>query len=524
MSSAAADRQPARSGLVLLVLVLGAAVANINTAISNVALPDIGRALDASNEQLTFITDAYQVGIAATVVYLGAVGDRYGRKRMLILGAALSVPFSILSAWAGSPSLLIGAQILTGIAGGMLYPTTLSLIRQLFGGKAMTRAVALWAGVGCGATALGPIAGGVLLEQLWWGAVFLITVPFSIAVGVLAWFVIPKAAGEHADTVDHPGGALSVVMMSSLVVAIVLSPQGITPTVLALFGIALVTGALFAWRELRTDTPIFDLRAARVPTFWAAFAGGFAAFGALVGALFIGQSFTQDVLGRSPLEAVLMTLPMPILMVAMVPVTNRTMNRLGTKFTLVLGLFVISIGFALMLALWHPGAATFWVPFAYAFMGLGVGLAAAPSSRALSDSVRSSRAGMASAAADLTKDMGGAVFQALLGALLTFAYADFFTKAFTHLPPAQADALSRQAATEISASFGGAEAVARDIPGADAAELMRGAQEAFTHGKTAAIAIALLATVLGMLIVLAFYPRREREEQIFADIAQADST
>ena len=133
--TAAADRRPARSGLVLATLILGAIVANINTSISNVALPDIGQALNASNQQLTFITDAYQIAIASTVLYLGAVGDRYGRKKLLLLGAALCIPFSILSSMAHGWQGLVAAQMATGVAGGMLYPTTLSLITALFSGQ-----------------------------------------------------------------------------------------------------------------------------------------------------------------------------------------------------------------------------------------------------------------------------------------------------------------------------------------------------------------------------------------------------
>jgi MFS transporter, DHA2 family, multidrug resistance protein len=524
MSTVPPGSRPARSALVMLTVILGAIVANINTSISNVALPDIGEALNASNTQLTAITDAYQVAIAATVVYLGAVGDRYGRRKLLILGALLSVPFSLLSAWAGSPAMLIAAQMLVGIAGGMLYPTTLSLIRGLYSGAARTRGIALWAGVGGGASALGPILGGVLLENFWWGSVFLITVPFSIVVAALAWFVIPRRTGEHADAVDHPGGVLSVLMISTFVLGIIQMPRGITPTVIALFGVALVSGALFAWRELRTPTPIFDLRTARVPTFWVAFVGGLAAFGALTGSLFIGQSYSQDVLGKDPLDAVLLTIPLPVLLISAVPLTNRLMNSIGTRMTLTLGLVMNALGFGVMMALWREDAALIWVPVAYGLLGLGVGLASAPASRALSNSVPVSRAGMASAASDLTKDMGGAIYQALLGALLTFAYSSYFTRAFDRLPANEAEQLGTSAATQIGSSYAGAERVAATFPEADREKIIEAARLAFTDGKTAAIAIALISTVLGALIVFLFYPRPEHESEIFRSAGADDGT
>ena len=156
---------PARAGIILLTLIAGAVVANVNTSISNVALPAIGKALTATDTQLTGITDAYQLGIASTVLYLGAVGDRHGRRKLLLIGAALCVPFSILSALAPSPEALIVAQIAVGVACGMLYPTTLSLITSLWQGTSKTKAMALWTGIGTGTSVLGPIIGGWMLGE-----------------------------------------------------------------------------------------------------------------------------------------------------------------------------------------------------------------------------------------------------------------------------------------------------------------------------------------------------------------------
>ena len=227
--------RPARAAIILSTLIAGAIVANINTSISNVALPSIGRALTATDTQFTGITDAYQLGIAATVLYLGAIGDRHGRKRLLLIGAALCVPFSIASAWAPTAELLIVAQICVGVACGMLYPTTLSLISSLWTGAAKTRAIAMWTGIGTGTSVLGPILGGWLLGRFWWGSVFLITVPVAIAVLILGFMVLPGRAGETDNPIDHPGGGLSVVMIASFVLGIVLLPQGLTPVVGVLF-------------------------------------------------------------------------------------------------------------------------------------------------------------------------------------------------------------------------------------------------------------------------------------------------
>ena len=167
--SADASVVPARAGLVLLTLILVAAVANLNLAVANVALPDIGLHFNSSQTTLDLIAVGYSLGLAASVLYFGAVGDRYGRKLMLILGVALSVPACLLAAWAPSDEVLVVARIFGGVAAGMAYPTTLALITALWSGPARTKSIALWSGGGGAISALGPLLSGLLLQHFWWG-------------------------------------------------------------------------------------------------------------------------------------------------------------------------------------------------------------------------------------------------------------------------------------------------------------------------------------------------------------------
>jgi MFS family permease len=521
--TSASSGRPAKAAIILATLIAGAIVANINTSISNVALPSIGKALQATDTQLTGITDAYQLGIAATVLYLGAIGDRHGRKRLLLIGAALCVPFSLASAWAPTAGLLIVAQICVGVACGMLYPTTLSLISSLWSGAARTSAIALWTGIGTGTSVLGPILGGWLLGRYWWGSVFLITVPVAIIVFLLGARVLPRRAGETDSPVDHPGGGLSVVMIASFVLGIVLLPQGLTPVIAVLFATSLVSGVLFVLRERRAANPLFDLEAASVPTFWVAFVVGLIAFGALVGGMFIGQQYSQNVLGLAPFEAVLLTIGLAVGMMPSAVIAGRAIESRGTRTPFMLGLAVIALGFAEMLLTWRPDAALAWVVVAYVLIGVGIGFASTAAMRSLSMSLPVSKAGMSSGSADLTKDLGGAVFQALLGTMLAVAYSDYFAKAFASLPADQSQALGQRAAQEIASSFEGAEAVAATLPGADATELIAAAQQAFTEGKAAAIGVAIVSVVIGFVLVWWKYPRADEERRIFAGIA-ADST
>ncbi len=509
---------PERAGIILALLIAGAVVANINTSISNVALPSIGRALQANGTELTAITDAFQLGIASTVLYLGAIGDRYGRKLLLLTGAALCVPFSLLSAFATDPIVLILAQVAVGVACGMLYPTTLSLITSLWSGVRKNKAVALWTGVGAATPILGTLAGGWLLDDYWWGVVFLITVPFAVLVFVVGWFVLPRRSGETDAPVDHPGGGLSVVMMSSFVVGIVLVPQGFSPVVIGLFVVAAVTGVFFVRRELRARNPLFDLRAAAIPTFWVAFVVGLIAFGALVGALFIGQQFSQNVLGLSPLKAVLLVTVMAVALIPASMVAGRMVSRRGSRFPFLLGLAIVAAGFLVMLVWWKPGVSLVWVEMAYLLIGVGIGLSSTAAMSSLSESLPIAKAGMSSGSADLTKDLGGAVFQALLGTALAITYSDFFTRAFAKATPEQAEELGSRAAQLIAASFEGAETVAATLPGAESKLLLAEAAQAFAEGKTVAIGWALASVIIGFVLVAWKFPRKDAERTYIAKI------
>ena len=171
---------PRRAGLVLAALILGAAVANLNLAVANVALPSIGKAFDSSQTSLNMIAVGYSLGLAASVLYLGAVGDRYGRKLMLILGITLSIPACLLAAYAPNDTVLIIARIFGGVSAGMAYPTTLALIAALWSGPGRTKTIALWSALGGAISSLGPLMSGFLLEHFWWGSVFLVTLPLAV--------------------------------------------------------------------------------------------------------------------------------------------------------------------------------------------------------------------------------------------------------------------------------------------------------------------------------------------------------
>ena len=303
-STSAPSAAPARAALVLISLILVAAVANLNLAVANVALPSIGAAFDSSQTTLNLIAVGYSLGLAASVLYFGALGDRYGRKLMLVLGMALSIPACLLAAWAPSDEVLFAARVLGGLSAGMAYPTTLALITALWAGPGRTKSIALWSGIGGAISALGPVLAGALLEHFWWGSVFLVTLPLAVVALVMALVFVPSHVNEATEPVDNLGGVLSVVLVAALVLAInfaARSRQG-----------ALTLGprrrsrspalVAFVIRQRRAANPLYDLDVARRRVFWVAACAGIIVFGTLMGAMFIGQQFLQNVLGYSTLR------------------------------------------------------------------------------------------------------------------------------------------------------------------------------------------------------------------------------
>src|SRR5262245_22626652 len=237
---------PKRAGLVLISLILVAAVANLNLSVANVALPSIGEAFDSSQTTLNLIAVGYSLGLAASVLWLGAIGDRYGRKLLLVLGMLLSIPASLLAAYAPSDEVLFVARLIGGFSAGMAYPTTLALITALWAGPGRTKAIALWSAVGGGIAALGPLVAGILLESFWWGSVFLVTLPLVAMALLMAILFVPGHVNETTEPVDNLGGILSVLLVGTLILGINFAPvPNLGALATGLLVVALAAGAAF---------------------------------------------------------------------------------------------------------------------------------------------------------------------------------------------------------------------------------------------------------------------------------------
>jgi EmrB/QacA subfamily drug resistance transporter len=516
-----ASAAPARQGLVLGTLILVAAVANLPLAVANVALPSIGLAFDASQTQLNLVAVCYSLGLAVSVLWFGAIGDRYGRKQMLLAGVVLSLPASLLAAWAPSIEVLIAARLIGGLAAGMAYPTTLSLITALWSGPGRTRAIALWSAVGGAISALGPLIAGLLLEQMWWGSVFLVTLPLLVIALPMAFFLLPSHVNEGTEPVDHLGGILSALLVGGLIMGINFAAVPDKGTlVLGLAAIALAALVGFVLRERRAPEPLYDLAVAGRRVFWVAACAGIIVFGSLMGAMFIGQQFLQNVLGYSTVDAGLAILPAAVFMVIIAPRSAKLVEAKGARFTLLVGYACILLGFVTMLVLWRDGASYLPVGVGYALVGAGVGFAGTPASHSLTGSVPVTRVGMASGTADLQRDLGGAIMQSIMGALLTAGYATAAASAIAGSP--QSDQVSSDVQSQLTKSFSGAEQIAQQYP-QYSDQIVAAAKQSFVDGQDWAYVAGIVAVVLGAVLVWFMFPRREDEQRLLAEYQASDA-
>ena len=489
---------------------------------ANVALPSIGLAFTASQTSLDLVAVGYSLGLAASVLWLGAIGDRYGRKMLLLLGIGLSIPACLVAAFAPTIEVLIGARIVGGISAGMAYPTTLALITALWApGPGRTKSIALWSALGGAIAALGPLVAGFLLERFEWGSVFLITLPLAAVALFMAWRFVPAHVNETADPVDNLGGILSAVLVGTLILAINFAPvPNMGALVIGLAAICIAATVAFVIRQRRAKDPLYDLDIAARPTFWVAAVAGIIVFGSLMGAMFIGQQYLQNVLQYSTFEAGTAIIPAALAMVLVAPRSAVIVEARGARFTLLFGYVFVLGGFVTMLLLWGEGSSYLVVALGYALVGVGVGLAGTPASRSLTGSVPVTRAGMASGTADLQRDLGGAVMQSIFGALLTAGYAAAAAAALAGAPPSPD--LTTSVQNQLTMSYAGAADIAAQYP-QYSDQIIAAAKMAFLAGDQWAYMAGIVAVLLGAALVFFKFPRKDEEHRLLASYQEQDT-
>ena len=479
----------------LAILSVSLLIIIIDDTIINVAVPTLQRELGASASALQWVVDAYIVVFAGLLLSMGALGDRFGRKRFLQLGLLVFAGASVLGAYAGSASQLIVARALMGVGGALIMPSTLSIITHVFPRGERVKAIGIWTGTASLGIPLGPVVGGWLLEHFWWGSVFLLNLPIALAALAGGWILVPESRNPTPPRPDLPGLALSVLALASLVYGIIEAPASgwTSAAVLGSLGLAAVAGAAFLVHEARAREPMLDLRLFRNPRLsWGTAAMTLAGL-AIGGLAFLLTQYLQFVQGYTPLQAGLRFLPIAIGFGMASPITQRLVPRIGTARTAAAALGGVAVLFA-ALSLVGPHTSYWLVGPALLLIGLGIGAAFVPATDAVMAAVPEANAGLGSAINDAGRQLGAALGVGILGAFANAGFRSGIGGAAASLSPdlAAAAKQSMAAALQIATLAGGPAG----------ASLRRSAETAFMDGFGLAMLTGAALLAAGALTVL----------------------
>lgn len=491
-----ADAQGRRVGwrgwAALVVLMLPVLLVSVDNTVLSFALPSIALDLEPTSTQQLWIIDAYPLVLAGLLVTMGTLGDRFGRRRMLLIGAVGFAAVSALAAFAPTAAWLIAARAAMGVFGAMLMPSTLSLLRSIFTDRDQRRlAIAVWASMFSAGSALGPIVGGLLLEHFSWGSVFLMAVPVLVPLLILAPLLVPESRDPHPGRIDPISIALSMATMIPVVYGIkelAVHGFGVTAWLPVLAGLGF--GVVFVRRQLRAKTPMLDMRLFRQGTFSGALLVNLLSVIALVGFLFFVAQHLQLVVGLSPMHAGLALVPGLAMMIvaglAVVPIAKKWPARIVVPVALVFSLAgYLAVAFAT-----GPDSLGALVG-AFVALGIGIGAAETVSNELVLASAPPAKAGAASAVSETAYELGAVLGTTVLGGILTALY-----RAELVIPEGIPDA----AAGAARETLAGAVQVAGDIGGSAGMALQEAAAHAFDAGVTVTALIGAGLVVLAGVI------------------------
>ncbi|MEI2638986.1 MAG: MFS transporter [Microthrixaceae bacterium] len=472
----------------LTVLILPVLLISMDGTILGFAIPKLSASLDPSSSQLLWIIDIYAFVLAGLLVTMGVLGDRIGRRKLLMLGAAGFSLASIFAAFATSAEMLIAARALLGVAGATLMPSTLSLIRNIFtDDRERQFAIAVWATTFAVGSAVGPVVGGFLLEHYWWGSIFLMAAPTTALLLVLAPLILPESKDPSPGPFDLMSAGLSMTAMLPTVYAIkITAERGFSMTVLVALIIGVVSATMFIRRQRSTEDPMIDISLFSVPRFRSAVIGNMIACFGFAGSMYFLTQYMQLVLDMTPMRAGIQLMPAVIASIVTMLLSPVASARVGAFTVISIGLAAGALGFGLMVIAPDSGSVSL-ATTAIVLIGAGLGAALTVSIDGIIAAVPPERAGAGASVSETANELGTAMGTAVLGSIAAAVYRSRLSAATT-VPP---DYLVRAKET-----LGEATVLSVELGGPEGEALMAAAKEAFIGGLRLASAVAVVALAL----------------------------
>lgn len=488
-----------RRWFTLIAICIAVTITSIDNTIMNVGLPSIVREVGASQAQLQWLIDSYTIVFACLLLTMGAIGDKWGRHRTLMIGLVIFGGFSAFASQADSADALIFARGLMGIGGALILPATLAILSNTFQGKERSKAIGIWAAVAGIGVAAGPLFGGFLLDHFWWGSIFLINVPICVIAVAMGWFLVPPSkSADEGHRLDPVGALLSIVALVGLLYGIIEIPEKgwSSPEVLFAVISGLAFLGVFTWWELRSDHPMLDLNFFRNPRFSAASMTITINYFVMFGSTFLIVQYFQFVLGYSPLKAGVMTAPVAIGLMVTSPQTHKYVARWGTTKVIILGLLICS-GVMFCYGIETIIASDVGGVVVRAIFGVGLALTATPATESIMGALPRDRAGVGSAVNDTTRQIGGALGVAVIGSLFAWRYQASLS---------DLSGLPADVASAAQNSIGKAIQVASTLPSDEATSLLENAKQAYVSGMRVGVWTCALILLGAAVLTAKFLP------------------
>ena len=518
MDDVNASRAGRREWIGLAVIALPCLLYAMDLTVLELAVPAISADLQPTSQQLLWIIDIYGFFVAGCLITMGTLGDRIGRRRLLMIGAVAFGAASVLAAFSTSADMLIASRALLGIAGATVAPSTLSLIRNMFHDPRQRQvAISVWVTSFSVGAVLGPLLGGVLLEFFWWGSVFLLALPVMTLLLVLGPTLLPEFRDPHAGRMDLWSAGMSLIAVLSVIYGLkrfAIDGPAWTPAVFVVAG--LVVGVVFVRRQRTLADPMIHLALFRISTFRASLTTNMLAFFAAFGSFFLIAQYLQIVLGLSPFRAGLWTVPSSLGFVIGAMVAPTLMRRVRPAVVVAGGLVVAAVGLAMLTQVDAVSGLAVLVTGSIV-MALGLSPVITVTTDLIVGSAPPERAGAASALSETSAEFGGAVGIAILGSIGTAVYRGRILDTLpAGVPPAAVEAARD--------TLGGAVEAASSLQDGIGAALVEAAGEAFTGGLRAVAAVSatvtlVLAVVTALLLRDASAPEPEPKVEVQAEIA-----